>query len=85
MERERRGDGSYSVAIVRAFLMCMDLIRSSPNTQVLRAFKSRRLEKLKGSRGHQHSMRLNDQWRLILELEDGEEPTATIVEIDDYH
>lgn len=85
MDRERRGDGSFELAVVRAFLKCMDLIRAAPNTQALRAFKSRRLEKLKGNRSHQHSMRLNNQWRLILEIEDGDEPTATIVEIDDYH
>ena len=84
MESERRS-GSYSLAVVRAFLKCMDLIRAAPSTQSLRGFKSRRLEKLRGSRSHQYSMRLNDQWRLILEIEDGDEPTATVIEIDDYH
>ena len=35
-------------------------------------------EKLKGDRARQHSMRLNDQWRLILEFE-GAAPDETVV------
>ena len=31
--------------------------------------KSMRFEKLKGARSHQFSLRLQDQWRLILEIE----------------
>jgi toxin HigB-1 len=48
--------------------------------------KSLHFEKLKGSRDHQHSMRLNDQWRLIVEL-DGKAPNKTVVVIgiEDYH
>ena len=75
MAKERRGDGTYPINIVKAFLKCVDLIRASPDTNTLRSFKSRRLEKLKGHRKHQHSMRLNDQWRLILEITDGENKT----------
>jgi toxin HigB-1 len=42
-------------------------------------------EKLRGREG-QYSMRLNDQWRLIVELH-GEPPRKTvfIVGIEDYH
>lgn len=48
--------------------------------------KSLRFEKLKGARQKQHSMRLNDQWRLILEFE-GEGTTKVVVVcgIEDYH
>jgi Txe/YoeB family toxin of Txe-Axe toxin-antitoxin module len=50
------------------------------------AQKSLRFEKLKGKRDHQRSMRINDQWRLILEIE-GTAPkkTVRIVGIEDYH
>ena len=48
--------------------------------------RSLRFEKLKGKRKHQYSMRLNDQWRLILELDD-QVPTkvVVVVAVEDYH
>ena len=41
-----------------------------------------RLEALRGSRAGQHSVRVNDQWRLCFEWRDGH---AWNVEIVDYH
>jgi len=50
------------------------------------ALKSLHFEKLKGDRAHQRSMRLNSQWRLILEFEeDSDGKIAVIVSIEDYH
>ena len=48
--------------------------------------KSLHFEKLKGDRTHQHSMRLNKQWRLIIELE-GVAPNklVAVISIEDYH
>lgn len=48
--------------------------------------KSLHYEKLKGDRDGQRSMRLNDQWRLILRLqEDDAGKLVVIVSIADYH
>ncbi|HUZ07472.1 MAG TPA: type II toxin-antitoxin system RelE/ParE family toxin [Candidatus Paceibacterota bacterium] len=41
-----------------------------------------RLEALKGGRKGQHSIRVNDQWRICFEWRDG---NAEQVEIADYH
>ena len=41
-----------------------------------------RLEALKGNRAGQHSIRINEQWRICLRWEDG---AAHEVEIVDYH
>jgi len=41
-----------------------------------------RLEKLYGDRAGQHSIRINDQWRICFKWIDG---NARDVEIDDYH
>jgi proteic killer suppression protein len=64
----------------------MQTIRSAPDERDLYALKSLHFEKLKGQRSHQHSIRLNDQWRLILEFK-GKAPNKTIVivAIEDYH
>ena len=50
------------------------------------ALKSLHFEKLKGGRAHQYSMRLNDQWRLVLEFETSEAGKIIwVVGIEDYH
>lgn len=48
----------------------------------LAALPGNRLEKLKGGRRHQHSLRINDQWRVCFVWKDGD---AYDVEIVDYH
>jgi proteic killer suppression protein len=48
----------------------------------LRASPGNRLEQLKGDRQGQHSIRINDQWRICFRWQDG---NATEVEITDYH
>lgn len=47
----------------------------------LRQPPSNRLEKLKGDRAGQHSIRVNDQWRICFRWDGG----AHDVEIADYH
>ena len=48
----------------------------------LRVPPGNRLEALKGDRLGQYSIRINDQWRICFEWDDGE---ACNVEIVDYH
>ena len=48
----------------------------------LRVPPKNRLEKLKGNRSGQYSIRINDQWRICFIWE---EPDAYNVEIVDYH
>jgi toxin HigB-1 len=64
----------------------MQVIRAALDERDFYALKSLRYEKLKGRRGHQHSMRLNDQFRLIVEYEGtGPDKTVVVVGIEDYH
>lgn len=86
LEADPAFEGGYSQAIVRAYRMRMQLIRSAEDERAFYALKSLRFEKLRGNRDHQHSMRLNDQWRLIIELEESKpRKTVWIVGIEDYH
>lgn len=85
-ESDARFEGGYSSAIVRVFRMRMQLIRAAEDERAFYALKSLRFEKLQGKRADQHSMRLNDQWRLIIELENSETgKIVCIVGIEDYH
>src|SRR5216683_3340957 len=83
-------DASYSAgftdAVVKAYRKRMQQIRAATDERTFYALKSLHFEKLQGDRNGQHSMRLNDQWRLILELR-GKAPmkVVQIIEIVDYH
>ncbi len=60
----------------------LEILDAAESLNDLRVPPSNRLEKLKGSRAHQHSVRINDQWRICFEWR-GE--NAYEVEIVDYH
>lgn len=57
-------------------------VHSAEAIDDLRAPPSNRLEALKGDRAGQHSIRVNDQWRLCFVWQDG---NAYEVEFCDYH
>lgn len=83
-------DAAYTAglepAIVKAFRKRMQLIRAAADEREFRALKSLHYEKLRGDRVGQSSMRLNDQWRLILKLRtDASHKTVVIISIVDYH
>lgn len=86
LETDPDFDGGFPAAIVSAYRTRMQTIRAAPDERVFYALKSLHFEKLKGKRDHQHSMRLNDQWRLIVELE-GKAPdkVVVLVDLEDYH
>jgi proteic killer suppression protein len=78
--------GSFCDAVVRSFRKRVMAIVNAQDERVFYQMKSLHYEKLKGNRSHQSSMRLNDQWRLILEVE-GKAPkkTVVVIDIEDYH
>lgn len=86
LETDSGFDGGYQPGIVKAFRKRMQQIRAALDERDFYSQKSLRFEKLKGDRKHQYSIRLNDQWRLILEFK-GKNPhkIVIIVCIEDYH
>ena len=86
LETDAKFNAGFDVSIVRRFRKTMQLIRAAPDERTFYQMKSLHYEKLKGKRSHQRSMRLNDQWRLIVEIEHQEGgKLAVIVSIKDYH
>ena len=78
--------GGYAPGIVTAFRKVVGIIEAAVDERDFRGLRSLRFEKLKGKRAHQHSMRLNNQWRLLMEFEGkGAEKVVSIVSIEDYH
>ena len=60
----------------------LDLLNAAHELQDLRVPPGNRLEALKGGLRGKHSIRINDQWRIVFRWKDGD---AHEVEIDDYH
>ena len=69
-------------AIKRPALMKLLILDRSQDLNDLRIPPGNRLEALKGDRHGQHSIRINDQWRICFVWKDGD---AHDVEICDYH
>ena len=86
LETDAQYTAGYSQEIVRAFRKRMQQIRAFRDERDFLAVRSLNFEKLKGNREGQHSIRLNLQWRLIMEIR-GDHPCKVIgiVEIVDYH
>ena len=83
---EEKGAHKYPEGVVDAFFDVVAVIADAPDERDLYALKSLHYEKLKGKRSHQRSLRLNNQFRLIVEREkDDEGRLFRIVSIEDYH
>jgi toxin HigB-1 len=78
--------GGFDGAVVKAFRKRIQFIRAAPDERTFYSMKSLHYEKLQGDREGQHSMRLNDQWRLILRFAVNDQgKRVVILSITDYH
>ena len=68
--------------ILKRAAMRLKQLNASTRIEDLRMPPSNRLEALKGDRAGQHSIRVNDQWRVCIRVIAGD---AFDVEIVDYH
>ncbi len=78
LEKVRRIDHRVQRAALRKLLM----LEAATALDDLLVPPGNRLEALKGSRAGQHSIRVNDQWRIVFAWRDGNAHGVVIV---DYH
>ncbi len=72
--------------LTKQFRKKVAFLASAADERDLYAYRALRFEKLMGNRAGQHSIRLNDQWRLIVELEEDDGGNfIAIISITDYH
>lgn len=76
--RSRRLPGEIQDGALRK----LRLLNNARSIEDLRVPPGNRLELLRGTRAGQHSIRINDQWRICFVWRDGH---AYVVEIVDYH
>jgi proteic killer suppression protein len=72
----------YPVDMQRVALRKLRMLNRAEDLNDLRAPPGNRLEALKGKRKGQHSIRINDQWRICFLWQDKD---VFDVEITDYH
>ena len=77
-ERVRR----FPSQLHRVMLRKLVAVDAAERLEDLRVPPGNRLEKLHGDRAGQHSIRVNDQWRICFRWQEG---NAYEVEIVDYH
>ena len=86
LETEKDYTAGFPPGVVKAYRKRIWSIRAAVDERDLYSVKGNHFEKLKGNRAHQHSLRLNDQMRLIAEIERGTpKNTIIIIGIEDYH
>lgn len=83
-ERVWRGDGSRKLprAIQQVARRKLRMLNNAQVLDDLRVPPGNRLESLRGNRAGQHSIRINQQWRICFVWKDGQ---VQDVEIVDYH
>lgn len=79
---EREPVRKWSASVQKVALRKLIVVDAATSLQDLRLPPGNRLEKLSGNRSGQHSIRINEQWRICFRWEQGD---AFDVEIVDYH
>jgi toxin HigB-1 len=79
---ERQRSRRLPPDIQQVALRKLRMLNQAKTLQDLRVPPANRLERLSGDRAGQYSIRINNQWRICFEWQDGD---ALRVEIVDYH
>lgn len=79
---ERRPIRKLGTGVQRMALRKLRILDAAMSLDDLRVPSGNRLERLRGSRAGQHSIRINAQWRIFFRWDEGD---AHDVEIVDYH
>lgn len=75
----------WDPAVIKSYRKKVQLISAAVDERDLYEMQGLRMEKLKGDRSGQTSMRLNDQFRLILTFKTEGDRVAVLLEVVDYH
>ncbi|MCC3244594.1 type II toxin-antitoxin system RelE/ParE family toxin [Methylocystis sp. WRRC1] len=86
IETDEAGETRLPIGVIKSARRKLTVLRAAIDDRSLRNWKSLHYEKLKGDREGQRSIRVNDQYRMVFELDEETEPqTVTILSIEDYH
>jgi proteic killer suppression protein len=75
----------FGADVIKAYRKKVGLLADAHDERDLFNMRSLHYKKLVADRTGQHSIRLNDQWRLILRVTTADDKTIIVVEVVDYH
>ncbi|UTX35911.1 type II toxin-antitoxin system RelE/ParE family toxin (plasmid) [Micrococcus luteus] len=84
-EEEGYTPKGWDPVVVKAYRKKVQVIVAAVDERDLYGMRGLRMERLKGDRQGQSSMRLNDQFRLILTFKTEGDRVAVLLEVVDYH
>jgi proteic killer suppression protein len=79
---QRHAVRKFGTGVQKVALRKLRMLDAAMSLSDLRVPPGNRLERLRGDRAGQHSIRINDQWRICFRWHEGD---AYGVEIVDYH
>jgi proteic killer suppression protein len=83
---DRAAETRLPVSVIKSLREKLIVISAAPDERTLRNWKSLHYEQLKGDRTGQRSIRLNNQFRLVLQVDDSHSPPkAILLGVEDYH
>ena len=86
LETDPRFHAGLPIGVVKGYRKVLGWIRAAQDERDFRQMRSLNFEKLRGDRSHQYSMRLNNQYRLIMELaKTGRRTVVVVIDVADYH
>ena len=86
IETKNAGRTKLPVSVIQSARRKLTVLRAAVDDRSLRNWKSLHYEKLKGNREGLRSIRVNDQYRMVITIDEGTNPqTVTIIAIEDYH
>ena len=86
IETDRAGEVKLPIAVINSCRDKLVVIRAAPDERTLRNWKSLHYEKLAGNRKGQRSIRLNQQYRMVITVDSTLSPPKVVVlAIEDYH
>lgn len=81
-----RASLGHGASVDKGFRKVIGFIHAATDERDLRVMKSLHYEKLKGKRGHQRSLKINDQWRIIVErIKEEKRIRLLVISVEDYH
>lgn len=74
------------ISLIKAARRKLVFVRAAPDERTLRNWRSLHYEKLAGDRKGLKSIRINDKWRIVFDLDNKTTPpTFIVINIENYH
>jgi toxin HigB-1 len=79
IETDRAAETRLPLSVINSARRKLILIRAAPDERTMRKWKSLHYEQMSGNRQGERSIRLNEQWRMMLEIDTKRNPPKVVI------